>query len=224
VKGYKVILVMPESMSIERRALLKHLGAEIVLTPADQGMAASIETARKLAQENGYFMPLQFQNPANPEVHSRTTALEIVNDLDGRELHYFVAGVGTGGTISGAGKVLKQHFPNLKVVAAEPHDSPVLSGGKPGPHKIQGMGAGFLPEVYDAEIVDEIIPIKNEDAFSTAKCLAQTEGILCGISAGANVFAAMQVARNAGTGKLVVVVIPDTGERYISTDLFKEDT
>ncbi len=224
VKGYKVILVMPESMSIERRALLKHLGAKIVLTPADQGMTASIETARKLAQENGYFLPLQFQNPANPEVHTRTTALEIINDLKERELHYFVAGVGTGGTISGTGIALKKHFPDLKVVAVEPHDSPVLSGGKPGPHKIQGMGAGFLPEVYNADIVDEIISIKNEDAFSTAKCLAQTEGILCGVSSGASVFAAMQVAREAGTGKLVVVVIPDTGERYISTDLFKEDT
>lgn len=224
VKGYKVILVMPESMSIERRALVKHLGAEIVLTPADQGMAAAIETARKFAQENGYFMPLQFQNPANPEVHARTTAREIINDLEGRELHYFVAGVGTGGTISGTGKALKQHYPSLKVVAVEPYDSPVLSGGKPGSHKIQGMGAGFVPDVYDPDVADEIISIKNEDAFSTAKCLAQTEGILCGISAGANVFAAMQVARNAGTGKLVVVVMPDTGERYISTELFKEDT
>jgi cysteine synthase len=219
-KGYQVIFTMPETMSIERRALLQHFGAKIILTPAEKGMNGAIVKAEQMAKENGYFMPQQFKNPANPEVHRKTTAVEIINDLEDREADYFVAGVGTGGTITGAGQILKKTFPNIKIIAVEPYDSPVLSGGKSGPHKIQGIGAGFVPDIYEDQVVDEIIKVKNEDAFQTARRLAKQEGILAGISAGANVFAALQIARRTGKGKLVTVIVPDTGERYISTDLF----
>ena len=220
VKGYQTIFTMPETMSKERRAVLQQFGARIVLTPGEKGMKGAVEEADRLAKESGYFIPQQFKNPANPEIHRKTTAQEIINDLDGMELNYFVAGVGTGGTITGTGEVLKQVFPKIKIIAVEPFDSPVLSGGKPGPHKIQGIGAGFIPEIYNNQVVDEVIKIRNEDAFKTAKRLAQEEGILAGISAGANMFAALQVARSSRQGELVLVIIPDTGERYISTDLF----
>jgi cysteine synthase len=223
-KGYQVIFTMPETMSIERRALLLHFGTKIILTPGEKGMNGAIVKAEQMAKENGYFMPQQFKNPANPEVHRNTTAVEIINDLEDREPDYFVAGVGTGGTITGAGQILKQTFPNIKIIAVEPYDSPVLSGGKAGPHKIQGIGAGFVPDIFDDQVVDEIIKVKNEDAFQTARRLAKEEGILAGISSGANVFAALQIARRTGMGKLVIVIVPDTGERYISTDLFGSQT
>lgn len=220
VKDYQVIFTMPETMSIERRALLQQFGARIILTPGDKGMKGAIEEAERLAQENNYFMPQQFKNPANPEIHRKTTAQEIIKDLDGRKVDYFVAGIGTGGTITGTGEVLKEKFPEMKVIAVEPADSPVLSGGKPGAHKIQGIGAGFVPEILNKQIFDEIITVKNEDAFNTAKLLTKKEGILAGISAGANMFAAIKVAHQVGMGKLIIVIIPDTGERYISTELF----
>ena len=219
-KGYEVVFTMPETMSIERRALLQHFGAKIILTPGEKGMNGAVVEAERLAKENGYFMPQQFKNPANPEVHRNTTAVEIINDLEGREPDYFVAGVGTGGTITGVGQILKKTFPGIKIIAVEPFDSPVLSGGKSGPHKIQGIGAGFVPDIYDDQIIDEIIKVKNEDAFQTARRLAKEEGILAGISSGANLFAALQIAKRTGNGKLVIVIVPDTGERYISTDLF----
>jgi cysteine synthase A len=221
VKGYKVIFTMPETMSLERRAILNFFGAEIILTPGDKGMRGAVEKAEELVKEFGYFQPQQFKNPANPEIHRKTTAVEIMNDLGDLKLDYFVAGVGTGGTISGAGEVLKKKY-NCKNIAVEPKDSPVLSGGKPGKHKIQGIGAGFVPDIYNPQVVDEIISVSNEDAIATAKNLAKEEGILAGISAGANLFAAISVAQKAGEGKLVLVVIPDTGERYLSTDLFAE--
>jgi cysteine synthase A len=220
-KGYKLILTMPESMSIERRKLLKLFGAEIVLTPAALGMTGAVKEAeRMLAGNPGAFMPQQFKNPANPQIHRETTAQEIWADTDGK-VNFFVAGVGTGGTITGCGEVLKQHNRDLKVVAVEPKDSPVLSGGKPGPHKIQGIGAGFVPEVLNVEIIDEIIQVSNDDAMETARKLAAKEGILGGISSGATLWAAIQVShRSESKGKVIVVILPDTGERYISTELF----
>jgi len=219
VKGYRLILTMPESMTVERRKLLKAYGAEIVLTPADRGMTGAVEKAEEIARENGYFQPQQFANPANPEVHRRTTAKEILDDL-GR-VDILVAGVGTGGTVTGVGEVLKKKFADVRVVAVEPEDSPVLSGGKPGRHRIQGIGAGFVPEVLNTKIYDEIIRVKAEDAIIASRLLARREGILGGISAGANVHAAMlESARRPG--KTVVTVICDTGERYLSTDLFEE--
>jgi cysteine synthase A len=221
VKGYKCIFTMPETMSVERRALLKFLGAEIVLTEGAKGMRGALEKAQELADKHGYFQPQQFENPANPEIHRRTTAEEIIKDLGDLKLDYFVAGVGTGGTITGTGEVLKKKY-NNKNIAVEPKDSPVLSGGKPGPHKIQGIGAGFVPQVYKSENVDEIIQVSNEDAILTSRRLAKEEGILAGISAGANVFAALEITRRAGKGKLAVVIVPDLGDRYLSTDLFKE--
>ena len=221
VKGYKCVFTMPETMSLERRALLKFFGAEIVLTEGAKGMRGAVEKAQELVEKHGYFQPQQFENPANPEIHRKTTAEEILRDLGNLKLDYFVAGVGTGGTITGAGEVLKKKY-NNKNVAVEPKDSPVLSGGKPGPHKIQGIGAGFVPAIYKSENVDEIIQVSNEDAILTSRRLAKEEGILAGISAGANVFAALSIARRAGKGKLVVVIIPDLGDRYLSTDLFKE--
>jgi len=223
VKGYKCVFTMPDTMSLERRALLKYLGAEIVLTEGSKGMKGAIEKAQELVEEFGYFQPLQFDNPANPEIHRKTTAEEIIRDLGNLKLDFFVAGVGTGGTITGAGEVLKKKYSN-KNVAVEPKDSPVLSGGKPGPHKIQGIGAGFLPRIYNPENVDEIIGVSNEDAISTSQRLAREEGILAGISAGANVFAALSVAKREGRGKVVLVIVPDVGERYLSTDLFKDVT
>ena len=222
VKGYKCVFTMPETMSLERRALLKFLGAEIVLTEGAKGMRGALEKAQELANKFGYFQPQQFGNPANPEIHRRTTAVEIIRDLGDLNLDFFVAGVGTGGTISGAGEILKKKY-NNKNIAVEPKDSPVLSGGKSGPHKIQGIGAGFVPKVYNPQNVDQIIQVSNEDAIQTSRRLAKEEGVLAGISAGANVWAAVQVAKRAGRGKVVLVIVPDVGERYLSTDLFKEE-
>ena len=220
-KGYQLILTMPESMSVERRKILAMFGAKIVLTPAAEGMTGAIKRAEKLLAETpNAFMPQQFKNTANPQVHRETTAEEIWADTDGK-VDFFVAGVGTGGTITGCGEVLKSRNKNLKVVAVEPKDSPVLSGGKPGPHKIQGIGPGFLPDVLNREIIDEIVQVTNQDAMETARQLASKEGILSGISSGAAVWAAVQVSqRPENQGKTIVVILPDTGERYISTEMF----
>ena len=221
-RGYKVLLTMPETMSIERRNLLRAYGAELVLTPGPEGMKGAIARATELSEQiPGAFMPQQFENAANPEVHRRTTAEEVWNDTDGR-VDIFVAGVGTGGTVTGVGEVLLQRRPGVQVIAVEPVDSPVLSGGKPGPHKIQGMGAGFVPEVLNTEVYNEVVQVTNEQAFEYARELA-AEGILVGISAGANAYAAYVVAsRPENKGKLVVTVLCDTGERYLSTALFAE--
>jgi cysteine synthase A len=219
VKGYRLVLTMPESMTIERRKLLKAYGAEIILTPAEKGMTGAVRKAQALADENGYFQPMQFDNPANPEIHRRTTAQEILNDLD--RVDILVAGVGTGGTVTGVGEVLRERFEDVRVVAVEPEDSPVLSGGKPGPHKIQGIGAGFVPRVLNTDIYDDIIRVRTEDAMAASRLLARREGILGGVSAGANVHAAM-LESDRHPGKNVVTVICDTGERYLSTELFEE--
>jgi cysteine synthase A len=222
-KGYKLILTMPESMSIERKKLLTLFGAEIILTPAEKGMPGAIEKANQLISENELaFMPQQFKNPANPQIHAETTAPEIWNDADGN-VDIFVAGVGTGGTITGCGEYLKKRNKDLKVVAVEPKASPVLSGGKPGPHDIQGIGAGFVPEVLNVNIIDEIIQVSNEDAIQTARQLAAKEGILVGISSGAAMWAAVQLSfRPQNEAKTIVVILPDTGERYISTKMFEQ--
>ncbi len=220
-KGYNLILTMPETMSMERRNLLKALGANLVLTPGAEGMKGAIAKAEQLQSEiSGSIILQQFENPANPAIHIRTTAEEIWRDTDG-EVDIFVAGVGTGGTISGVGEGLKSHNPNVKIVAVEPSDSPVLSGGKPGPHKIQGIGAGFIPRNYNAKVVDEIIQVGNDDAIKTSRELAQQEGLLVGISSGAAVYAATLVAqRSENAGKMIIVLLPDTGERYLSTQLY----
>jgi len=221
-RGYRLILIMPETMSVERRHILSFLGAELVLTPGSEGMPGAIRKAEQLVAENkNYFMPQQFKNPANPKIHRQTTAEEIWRDTDGK-IDILVAGVGTGGTITGVAEVLKKRKPGFKAVAVEPADSPVLSGGEPGPHKIQGIGAGFVPDVLKLELVDEIISVTNDDAGATARRLAKEEGILAGISSGAATWAALEVARRQeNKGKLIVVILPDTGERYISTWLFQ---
>lgn len=222
-KGYRLILTMPDTMSLERRQLLKIFGAELVLTPGAEGMRGAILKAEDLVKTTpNAFMPQQFNNPANPEIHRRTTAEEIWNDTDGR-VDILVAGVGTGGTLTGVAEVIKKRKPSLKAVAVEPEASPVLSGGQPGSHKIQGIGAGFIPNVLNKEIIDEIIEVSNDNAGITARRLAREEGILAGISCGAALWAALKVAgREENTGKLIVVILPDTGERYLSTWLFKE--
>ncbi len=221
VKGYRLLLTMPETMSLERRRLLKHLGAELVLTPGPEGMKGAIAKADEIVAETpGAFKPDQFTNPANPEVHRRTTAEEIWRDTGGA-VDILVAGVGTGGTITGVGEVLKSRKPGFQAVAVEPAESPVLSGGQPGPHKIQGIGAGFVPAVLNTQVIDQVIQVSGEQALETARELARAEGILCGISSGAAVAAALQVAsREENRGKTIVVVLPSTGERYQSTDLF----
>jgi cysteine synthase len=223
-KGYKAILVMPETMSMERRNLLRAYGAQLVLTPGAEGMKGAIKRAEELQAENpGYFMPQQFKNQANVKVHRETTGPEIVeaiNSHDGK-LDAFIAGIGTGGTITGAGSVLRENFPNIKIYAVEPAASPVLSGGKPGPHKIQGIGAGFVPDILNTGIYDGVIPVENDDAFETSRRVAKEEGILGGISSGAAIFAALKVAKELGAGKRVVAVIPSNGERYLSTPLYQ---
>ena len=219
-KGLKAILVMPETMSLERRNLLRAYGAELVLTPGPEGMGGAIRKAEELAKEKGLFMPQQFNNPANPEIHRKTTGKEIVEQFsDG--LDAFISGIGTGGTITGAGGVLKEAFPGIKIVAVEPADSPVLSGGKPGPHKIQGIGAGFVPSILDTNIYDQVITVKNEEAFEYARLAAKREGLLGGISSGAAISAALQVAKELGKGKKVLAIIPSNGERYLSTPLYQ---
>ncbi|ASB86665.1 cysteine synthase A [Bacillus sonorensis] len=220
-KGIKAILVMPDTMSSERRNLLRAYGAELVLTPGAEGMKGAIKKAEELAEEHGYFMPQQFNNPANAEVHRRTTGREIVEQFGDDGLDAFIAGIGTGGTITGAGEVLKEKYPSIKIYAVEPTDSPVLSGGKPGPHKIQGIGAGFVPKILNTDVYDDIITVKNEEAFEFARKAAKEEGVLGGISSGAAIFAAIQVAKKLGKGKKVLAVLPSNGERYLSTPLYQ---
>lgn len=221
-KGYKLVLTMPESMSTERRKLLQLFGAEIILTPAELGMVGAVEKAEQFVAENkNAFMPQQFNNPANPQIHRETTAEEIFSDTDGK-IDILVSGVGTGGTLTGCGEVLKKRNKDLKVVAVEPKSSPILSGGQPGPHKIQGIGAGFVPQVLNTDIIDEIVLVSNDDAMETTRQLALKEGILAGISSGAAMWAAIKIAqRTENKGKTIVVIVPDTGERYISTELFE---
>jgi cysteine synthase A len=223
VKGYRLILTMPEGMSLERRSVLQAFGAEVILTPADRGMVDAVEKAQEIvSQHSNYFIPLQFENPANPEIHRKTTGPEILEGMGERPVDAFVAGVGTGGTITGVGEVLKAKNSSTKIVAVEPKSSSVLSGGRPGPHRIQGIGAGFVPKVLNTQIIDEVIAVTDEDAYHTAKRMAHVEGLLIGISAGAAIWAALKVAERLGAGKNVVTIVPDSGERYPSMGRFFE--
>ena len=222
VKGYPIIFTMPASMSEERKSVLAYLGARLVLTPGEEGMVGAVMKAQSMLEEGDYFMPQQFENQANPEIHRKTTAREIIHDLGDLPLDFLVVGVGTGGTITGVGEVLKEKYPDLKVVAVEPASSAVLSNENPGPHKIQGIGPGFIPDILNLEVIDEVIKVENEDAIQTARKLCRKEGIFAGISSGANVWASLQVAEKAGRGNTVLTFLPDTGERYISTELFSD--
>ncbi|RIN98583.1 cysteine synthase A [Mammaliicoccus sciuri] len=219
-KGYKAVFVMPDTMSSERRALLKAYGAELVLTPGAEGMKGAIKKAKELKEETGYFEPQQFENPANPKVHELTTGPELVEQFEGLQIDAFLAGVGTGGTLSGAGKVLKEKYPNIQVVAIEPEASPILSGGSPGPHKLQGLGAGFVPDTLNTDVYDDVIKVGNEEAMEMSRKVAKEEGILGGISSGAAIVAALKKAKELGAGKTVVTVLPSNGERYLSTPLY----
>lgn len=223
VKGYPIIFTMPETMSIERRIVLQQFGAKIILTPGDKGMVGAVMEAQNFFDKEKYYMPQQFENTANPEIHRKTTAKEILYDLNEVALDYLVIGIGTGGTITGVGEILKEKYPELKVIAVEPEGSPVLSQGNAGPHKIQGIGAGFIPEILNMDIIDEVVTVENEDAFDISRKLCKEEGILAGISSGANVWAAIEIAKKAGVGKTVLTIIPDTGERYLSTPLFEHE-
>lgn len=222
-KGYKAVFTMPETMSSERRNLLKAYGAELVLTPGSEAMKGAIKKAKELKEKYGYFEPQQFENPANPEVHALTTGPELVEQFEGKQIDAFLAGVGTGGTLSGVGKVLKEKYPNVEIVAIEPEGSPVLSGGEPGPHKLQGLGAGFVPDTLNTNIYDSIIKVGNETAMETSRRVAKEEGILAGISSGAAIYAAIEKAKELGKGKTVVTVLPSNGERYLSTPLYSFD-
>lgn len=219
-KGYKAVFVMPDTMSSERRALLKAYGAELVLTPGAEGMKGAIKKAKELKEEKGYFEPQQFENPANPKIHELTTGPELVEQFEGLQIDAFLAGVGTGGTLSGAGKVLKEKYPNIQVVAIEPEASPILSGGSPGPHKLQGLGAGFVPDTLNTDVYDDVIKVGNEEAMEMSRKVAKEEGILGGISSGAAIVAALKKAKELGEGKTVVTVLPSNGERYLSTPLY----
>ncbi|HDA7983133.1 TPA: cysteine synthase A [Staphylococcus aureus] len=222
-KGYKAVFTMPETMSQERRNLLKAYGAELVLTPGSEAMKGAIKKAKELKEEHGYFELQQFENPANPEVHELTTGPELLQQFEGKTIDAFLAGVGTGGTLSGVGKVLKKEYPNIEIVAIEPEASPVLSGGEPGPHKLQGLGAGFIPGTLNTEIYDSIIKVGNDTAMEMSRRVAKEEGILAGISSGAAIYAAIQKAKELGKGKTVVTVLPSNGERYLSTPLYSFD-
>ena len=220
-KGYRVVIVMPETMIIERRKLMQAYGAELILTPGSEGITGSINKAKELAEQEGYFMPLQFENPANPEIHEKTTGKEIENAFESKGLDAFVAGIGTGGTITGAGRELKRVYPDLKIYGVEPAESAILEGGQPGPHKIQGIGTGFVPKVLDTEIFDQAIAVSSEDAMATAREVGRKEGLLVGISSGAAIHAALKVAKELGKGKKVLAIVPDNGERYLSTALYQ---
>jgi cysteine synthase A len=222
VKGYPIVFTMPESMSEERKSVLAYLGARLLLTPGNEGMVGAVRLAQSMMEQGNYFMPQQFENQANPEAHRKTTAREIITDLGDKSLDFLVVGVGTGGTITGVGEVLKEKYPDLMVVAIEPASSAVLSNGDPGAHKIQGIGPGFIPDILNLEVIDEVIKVSNEDAISMARELCRKEGIFAGISSGANVWAAIQIAKRAGKDKSVLTFLPDYGERYISTELFSD--
>ncbi|MEG0550065.1 MAG: cysteine synthase A [Vagococcus sp.] len=220
-KGYSVILVMPDTMSIERQKLMKAYGADIILTPGNEGMKGSIKVAKDLAEKEGYFMPLQFENIANPSIHEKTTAKEIISAFEGEEIAAFVAGVGTGGTISGVGKELKKVYPNIKIYAVEPEESKVLRNGTHAPHKIQGIGAGFIPKVLDTTIYDEVFPVSSQEAIEAARVIGEKDGLLVGVSSGAAIYASKKIAKKLGENEIIVTIAPDSGERYLSTNLYK---